>query len=243
MVKKLFVLVFIFYSSFTFAETIKTDVLVIGNGPGAVAAAIQSSRSKLKTVLLVKGDWMPMLQGKNMITIGDSHNIPSGIWGEFRKQVHQFYKSKPGYDTTYTAPLRFEPFAGAGILKKIVDTTSRLMLKLNAPYKVIERDGTGWKVTYTQNGKVYYVKAKALIDATDSNELVKLLGASLPTAPVYSDNLYRTSIAAGDDMLAPVNVAGKGLKQSESYFVQTQSAHANGHRARCRYNGSLLRIF
>jgi len=67
MIKKLFALIIIFYSSFAFAETIKTDVLVIGNGPAAVAAAIQSSRSKLKTVLLVNGSWMPMLQGKSMI--------------------------------------------------------------------------------------------------------------------------------------------------------------------------------
>ncbi|GAA4092216.1 FAD-dependent oxidoreductase [Mucilaginibacter panaciglaebae] len=218
MVKKLFVLVFIFSSSFTFAETIKTDVLVIGDGAGAVAAAIQSSRSKLNTVLLVSGGWMPMLQGKNMITVSDNRTIPSGIWGEFRKQVHQFYKSKPGYDTTYTAPLQFEPFTGAGILKNIADTTSRLKIKLDAPYKAIEKDGTGWEVTYTQNGKVYYVKAKALIDATNSNELVRLAGASLPPPLTYGNNLYRTSIAAGDDMPVPAN-AGNDVKRSASYLV------------------------
>lgn len=219
MIKKLFALIIIFYSSFAFAETIKTDVLVIGNGPAAVAAAIQSSRSKLKTVLLVNGSWMPMLQGKSMITIDDNHDIPSGIWGEFRKQVHQFYKSKPGYDTTYTSPLQFEPFAGAGILKKIADTTARLTLKLDAPYQAVERDGTGWKVTYTQNGEVYYVKTKTLIDATDGNKLVKLAGASLPAALTYNDHLYRTSIAAGDDLAVPVNVAGKSADPAASYFI------------------------
>jgi hypothetical protein len=219
MIKKLFALIIVFYSSFTFAETIKTDVLVIGNGPGAVAAAIQSSRSKLKTVLLVNGSWMPGLQGKSMITVDDNRTIPSGIWGEFRKQVHQFYKSTAGYDTTYTAPLQFEPFAGAGILKKIADTTSRLTLKLDAPYKTIEKDGTGWQVAYTQNGKIFYIKAKTLIDATEGNELVKLAGASCPPMLAYNDNLYRTSIAAGDDLIAPVNIQSKSADASKLHFI------------------------
>lgn len=223
MVKKLFALIIIFYSSVAFAETIKTDVLVIGNGPGAVAAAIQSSRSKLKTVLLVNGSWMPKLQGKNMITVDDNRTIPSGFWGEFRKQVHQFYKSKPGYDTTYTAPLQFEPFTGAGILKKIADTTTRLTLKLDAPYKTIEQDGTGWQVAYTQNGKVCYIKARTLIDATDGSELVKMAGASTPPMLAYNDNLFRTSIAAGDDLTAPVNVAGKRVNDAESRFIPMSS--------------------
>lgn len=219
MVKKLFTLIIVFYSSFAFAETIKTDVLVVGNGPAAVAAAIQSSRSKLKTVLLVNGSWLPMMQGKSMITISDNRTIPSGIWGEFRKQIHQFYKDKPGYDTTYTSPLQFEPFTGAGILKKIADTTTRLTLKLDAPYKTIEKDGTGWEVSYTQNGKVYYVKAKALIDATDGSKLVKLAGATFPPALVYSDNLYRTSIAAGDDLVW----AGKNAGSSAFHFIPMNS--------------------
>jgi len=219
MVKKLFALVIIFYSSFTFAETIKTDVLVIGSGPGAVAAAIQSSRSKLKTVLLVNGSWMPMLQGKNMIIIDGNSNLPSGIWGEFRKQIHQFYKNTPGYDTTYTAPLKFEPFTGAGILKKIADTTSRLTLKLDAPYKTIEKDGTGWEVSYIQNDKLYHVKAKTLIDATDGNQVTKLAGASVQPALAYSDNLYRTSIAAGDNLAVPVNITSKAVSPSVSHFI------------------------
>ncbi|MFD2874336.1 FAD-dependent oxidoreductase [Mucilaginibacter ximonensis] len=219
MVKKLFALIFIFYSSLAVAETIKTDVLVIGNGPGAVAAAIQSSRSKLKTVLLVNGSWMPTLQGKNMITLTDNSNLPSGIWGEFRRQIHQFYKSKPAYDTTYNAPLQFEPFTGAGILKKIADTTSRLTLKLDAPYKTVEKDGTGWEVAYTQNGKIYYVKTKTLIDATEGNEVTKLAGASLLPPLTYNDNLYRTSIVAGDELRVPVNSAGTPLNLTGWRFI------------------------
>jgi thioredoxin reductase len=37
------------HSSTTFADTIKTDVLVVGGGASGVAAAIQSARSNVKT--------------------------------------------------------------------------------------------------------------------------------------------------------------------------------------------------
>jgi hypothetical protein len=170
-------------------------------------------------MLLVKGDWMPAFQSKDMITVTNCHNLPSGIWGEFRKQIHQFYKTNPGYDTTYTSPLQFEPFAAAGILKKIADTTSRLTLKLNALYTAIKKDGTGWEISYTQNGKTNYIKTKTLIDATDGSEIVKMAGASLPPALVYNYNLYRTSIVAGDNLAASVNIGGKNIDPSQLYFI------------------------
>jgi hypothetical protein len=202
-VKKLISLILplLIHSCFVFAQTIKTDVLVIGNGPSAVSAAIQSSRSKLKTVLLVKGAWLEAMQDKGMVTVNANSKLPSGLWGEFRRHVNQLYKANPGYDTAYSAPLKFEPFAGAGILKKIADTSQRLVVKLNAPYTTVEKDGTGWKVTYTHDGRSDYVKAKTLIDATETGEIVKAAGATIPAPPVFGDNLYRTAISTGDDLL------------------------------------------
>lgn len=215
--KKLITLIltfFLFISSVT-AETIKTDVLVIGSGASAVSAAIQSSRSKLKTVLLVKGNWLEHMQGKEMLTVAANNKLPSGLWGEFRKQVYQFYKTSPGYDTTLTAPLKFEAFTGAGILKKIADTTKLLTVKLNAAYTTVEKNGTGWTVAYNHDGRTDYIKAKALIDATESGEIVTAAGATLPPAATYGVNLYRTSIATGDDL------AGQTLGDAKTAYPGT----------------------
>ncbi|MGF7082058.1 FAD-dependent oxidoreductase [Mucilaginibacter sp. UYCu711] len=200
MLKKLAVLIIFLNAYCAIAETIKTDVLVIGSGASAVTAAIQSSRSKLKTVLLVKGSWLENMQNKGMIIINANRNLPYGLWGEFRKHVQQLYKGTPGYDTTYNAPLKFEPFVGAGILKKMADTTQRLTIKLNTPYTAIEKDGTGWKISITQNGRTDYIKAKALVDATEIGEIVTMAGATFPPSITYGDNLYRTSIVSGDDL-------------------------------------------
>jgi len=200
MVKKLLLLLLLINASFTYAETIKTDVLVIGNGVSAASAAIQSSRSKLKTVLLVKGSWLEGMQDKAMVVVDANRNLSSGIWGEFRVRVHQFYKGTAGYDTTYNAPLKFEPFTGAGILKKIADTVKNLTIKLNTAYNVIKKDGTGWEVTIIENGKTNYIKTKTLIDATETGEVVTAVHAKLPPPTVYNANLYRTAIVIGDDL-------------------------------------------
>jgi hypothetical protein len=216
-VKKLIalILILVLNSCFVFAGTIKTDVLVIGNGVSAVSAAIQSSRSKLKTVLLVKGAWLEAMQDKGMVTVATNNKLPSGLWGEFRRQVNQLYRATPGYDTSYYAPLKFETFAGAGILKKIADTSQRLVVKLNASFTAVEKDGTGWKVTYTHDGRTDYIKAKALVDATETAEVVAAAGATLPSHTVYADNLYRTSIATGDDLLS------QGLTNTQTTYPGT----------------------
>lgn len=200
MFKKLVALIIFLNAYYAIAETIKTDVLVIGSGASAITAAIQSSRSKLKTVLLVKGPWLENMQDKGMITIDANRNLPYGLWGEFRRHVHQFYKNTPGYDTTYNASLKFEPFTGAGILKKMADTTTRLTIKLNTPYTAIEKDGIGWKISITQNGKTDYIRTKALVDATENGDIVSMAGATFPPTIAYGDNLYRTSIVSGDDL-------------------------------------------
>jgi hypothetical protein len=200
MLKKLAVLIIFLNAYCAIAETIKTDVLVIGGGASAVTAAIQSSRSKLKTVLLVKGAWLESMQDKGMITIDANRNLPYGLWGEFRRHVQQLYKGTPGYDTTYNAPLKFEPFAGSGVLKKMADTTQRLTIKLNTSYTAIEKDGTGWKISINQNGRTDYIKAKALVDATENGEIVTMAGATYPPSITYGDNLYRTAIVSGDDL-------------------------------------------
>jgi len=220
MVKKLLLLFLLINASFTYAETIKTDVLVIGNGISAVSAAIQSSRSKLKTVLLIKGTWLEGMQGKNMQYVISGSELPTGIWGEFRKEVRRFYKDTPRYDTSYNASLVFEPFVAANIFKKIADSTKNLTIKLNTPYTTIKKDGTGWEVTIIENGKTDYIKTKTLIDATETGEVVIKAGATIPNGydikNDYKGDLYRTSIAVGDFMDTPPNY---GYKDAD-YFLR-----------------------
>jgi hypothetical protein len=201
MVKKLLVFILLFSCCLAYGETIKTDVVVIGNGTSAIAAAIQSGRSKVKTLLLLNGPWLDELSLQKMITLNDPTYAPSGIWEEVDKELREFYKKTPGYDTLSKA-LKFEPYAAGAALKRMADTVKMLTSKINVSYTSIEKDGTGWKLEVVIKGEKVTIKAKVLVDGTEDGEMITKAGATLPPdIKTWLDkgaaDLYRTSIASG----------------------------------------------
>lgn len=178
MLRKLLLPLLLFACSFANAETIKTDVLVIGGGAAGVAAAIQSARSKVKTLLVEPGPWLggSMTMG-GMCVLDANRNLPSGIWGEFHRRVTDYYRPRLGYDTAHNSILRFEPYTGAEILKKWTDTVKNLTVKLKTPWTSIKKNGTGWDVGITIDGKAVVVQAKVLIDGTETGEVAAKAGA------------------------------------------------------------------
>jgi hypothetical protein len=183
MIRKLLIPLLLFTFSFAHAETIKTDVLVIGGGTSGVAAAIQAARSKVKTLLVEPGSWLggSMTMG-GMCVLDANRNLPSGIWGEFRRRVTDYYRPRLGYDTTHNSILRFEPYTAAEILKKMTDTVKNLTVKLNTPWASIKKDGTGWEVTITVNGEIVKVDAKVVIDGTEIGEVAAKAGTQFDEA-------------------------------------------------------------
>ena len=180
MLKKFLLICLLLKCSTGFAETIRTDVLVVGGGASGVAAAIQSARSKVKTMLIEQGPWLggSMTSG-GMCILEGNRNLASGIYAEFRNHVREFYKPRLGYDTTRNAPLVFEPYTGAAILKKITDTVKNLTVKMNTSFTGIKKDGTGWEVTITVDGKPVTIKAKLVVDATELGDVVAGAGVLL----------------------------------------------------------------
>ncbi|MDN3581871.1 FAD-dependent oxidoreductase [Mucilaginibacter flavus] len=236
MIKKLFLVLLLFNFSLTYAQTIKTDILVIGGGPSGTAAAIQGARSKLKTLLVEPGSQLcPGMTSQAMITVTPGKELSSGTWGEFRRRVREFYKSTADYDTTYNAPLKFEPYTGAAIIKKIADTVKNLTLKLNAPVSNIKKDDDGWTATITKDGKNQLVKAKVLIDATPNAVATEKFSKDFKPFNFLADNhqseAYRTSIATGvgfqgqlSDTISPKN----NYPQWPSYCIPLNAVVAKG---------------
>lgn len=182
MLKNILIVLLLTGLNYTYADTIKTDVLVVGGSASGVAAALQCARSKVKTILVEPGPWLggEMTSG-GMCVLEGNRSLPTGIWGEFRKNVRAFYSRTPGFDTTYNAPLRFEPYTGAAILKKMTDTVKLLTLKMNTPWTTVKKNGSGWEVSITENGKTNTIKAQVLIDATGTGDVAAKAGAAFTT--------------------------------------------------------------
>ncbi|RKR81452.1 FAD dependent oxidoreductase [Mucilaginibacter gracilis] len=198
MVKKILLILIISGFTVAYGQTIKTDVVVIGGGASGVAAGIQAARSNTKTLIVEAGPWLggSLTAGANCI-VDANRNLPSGIWGEFRKHVRQFYKNVPGFDTIANAPLRFEPYTGAAILKKITDTVKHLTVKINTPFTAIKKNGDTWELTITENGKPVTVKARVVIDATETGDVAAKAGAKFDVG-FDSKKTTGEAIAPGD---------------------------------------------
>ncbi len=189
MIRKILVFLLLFAFSYADAETIKTDVLVIGGGASGVAAAIQSARSKVKTILVEPNAWLGgSMTMSGMCVLDANRNMPSGIWGEFRRKVTDYYRPRLGYDTIHNSILRFEPYTGAQILKKITDTVKNLTVKLKTPWTNIKKDGTGWEVSITENGETVNIKAKVVVDGTETGEVAAKVGAQFVSDEGDKDN-------------------------------------------------------
>jgi hypothetical protein len=205
MIKRVAAFLVFFNCAVAFAQTIKTDVLVIGGSASGVAAAIQCARSKVKTVLVEQGSSLcPEMKGNSVITITVGHNLPSGIWGEFRNRIRDRYNKTPGFDTAYNAPLRLVPDIGAAILANIIDTVKNLTIALNTTFSGIKKDGDSWEVALNRGGKRETVKARVVVDATINGEVLNKANATIevfdPRENTAGSNTYRTAIACGDGL-------------------------------------------
>lgn len=227
MIKKLIVILFISNGSLLYGQTIKTDVLVIGGSPSGVSAAIQCARSKVKTILAEQGASFGGFTEKGMITVDANRNIPSGIWGEFRKHILDFYKHTPGYDTTHNAPLRFEPDTAGCILEKMADTTKNLTIYNNTTFAAIKKDGDYWEVNITRDGKAIKVRTRVVVDGTETGDVASKAGAKILSGfNGYKSSqfkTYRTSIAAAEDLPGPEynndNTAGDHYPPFPAYTI------------------------
>jgi hypothetical protein len=180
MIKKIFLLCLLLKCTASFAETIRTDVLVIGGGAGGVTAAIQSARSKIKTLLVEQGPWLGgSATSGGMCILPANRTLASGIYAEFRNHVRELYKPRIGYDTTRNVPLVYEPGTGAAILKKITDTVKNLTVNLNTTFNNIKKEGNAWEVTVTKNGAPLTIKARIVVDATELGDVAAAAGVLL----------------------------------------------------------------
>ncbi|HEX4878178.1 MAG TPA: FAD-dependent oxidoreductase, partial [Chitinophagaceae bacterium] len=86
-------LLLLFITATVHAQTVlRTDVLVIGGGTGGCAAGIQSARMGVNTIIAEPTVWLGgMFSSAGVAAFDGNHNMPSGIWGEFREQLYKVY--------------------------------------------------------------------------------------------------------------------------------------------------------
>ncbi|MDQ1140874.1 hypothetical protein [Pedobacter agri] len=181
--KKLFFLFIYLIPLFSQAQTIKTDVLVLGNSNAAFAAGIQSSESGVNTIILTQSDGFKL---------SEFNKLPqTGITKAFEKRARKSLKIAD----SIALPEITNQILNA-VIKNWSDSSKLLDVTNNTTYFELKRSGSGWEAKLTKEKSI---KAKVLIVADDIQKILPALKVtSLNVAEAtnlnYSENLYRTTI-------------------------------------------------
>ena len=162
------------------AEPEHVDVLVIGGGASGTAAAIQSARMGVGTMLVEETPWLGgMLTSAGVSCIDGNYNLRSGIFGEFADSLAVRYGSWDALKTGWVSNINFEPHVGQEILTNIAACCGDLLdvRRETEMLKVAKQEDGLWNVLFRNaDGKKYTVTADVLIDGTELGDVAKACG-------------------------------------------------------------------
>lgn len=156
------------------------DVIVLGEGTGAVAAAIQAARSGAKTLLVNPLPWLGgMLTSAGVSATDGNHQLPAGLWGEFRGLLRAHYGGEDSLFTGWVSNTMFEPSVGAKYWDELAAAEPKLKVFSNTQYQVSARLEAGWPVELIlADGERLQVEGKELIDGTDLGDVAAQVGVN-----------------------------------------------------------------
>ncbi len=154
------------------------DVIVLGGGTGGTAAAIQAARSGASTLLVEPTPWLGgMLTAAGVSAVDGNHQLPSGIWGEFRDSLYAYYGGVDQLATGWVSHTQFEPSVGARIFKNMAHPISNLKVLTNTQWSTISRRSGSWRVDLNLID-LPYAEGTVLIDGTDLGDVAAQVGVS-----------------------------------------------------------------
>lgn len=194
-------LLLLFITATVHAQTVlRTDVLVIGGGTGGCAAGIQSARMGVPTIIAEPTVWLGgMFSAAGVAAFDGNHNMPSGIWGEFREQLYKVYGGPNAVATGWVSNTQFEPHVGDSIIKSFAGALSHLNVLYQTEFVkaiVTGNTVTGAVFTNTKTKKQITIYAKQVIDATE-------LGDVLASAKIPFDMGMEASTVTGENVNVP----------------------------------------
>ncbi len=160
----------------------ETEVLVIGGTASGICAGLQSSRLGVKTIIAESTPWLGgMLTAAGVSAFDGNHNMPAGIFGEFRARLYQHYGGSNKVSTGWVSNTLFEPHVGDSIFKAMAKSEKHLQINYHYELLNVNKEGntiTGVLFYDNQYHKNILIKAKRYIDATELGDV--LAAAKIP---------------------------------------------------------------
>jgi len=151
------------------------DVVVLGAGTGAVSAAIQSARNGSRTLYVNPLEWHGgMLTAAGVSATDGNHNLPSGLWAEWRSLLRNYYGGADSLFTGWVSNTMFEPHVGHQLWVDLLAKEKNLTIYTSTEWDNISKIEKGWILRLRQLDA--YVEAKILIDGTDLGDVAAAVG-------------------------------------------------------------------
>ncbi len=159
---------------------LETDVLVIGGGTGGTAAAIQSARMGVRTILVEPTSMLGgMLTSAGVSCTDGNDQLPSGLWQEFRQALYQHYGRKQ-LNSGWVSNTNFEPHVGDSILKAWAAKEKNLQVYFGYEFETVQKKEnkvTGASLSNSDNTIVLEIRATVVIDGTELGDVFAAAGA------------------------------------------------------------------
>ena len=176
------------------------DVLVVGGGTAGIAAGLQSARLGVNTLIAEETTWLGgMISAAGVSAFDGNHNMPSGIWAEFREKIYQVYGGPKAVETGWVSNTLFEPHVADSIFKQMAAAEKKLTVMHQLRFIKALSDGTtitGATFINTKTGESITVNAKQIIDATE-------LGDVMASANIPFDIGMEAGSITGENMGVP----------------------------------------
>ncbi len=180
MKKNAIILAFFALFSAKISAQYTTDVLIVGGSASGTTAAIQSARMGVKTLLIEPTTWLGgMLTAAGVSATDGNHEMPSGLWGEFRDSLRKRYGGAEAIATGWISHTQFEPHVGAAVFKNMADREKKLTLFFNTTFlsvKKIEKSSEKYVISARKDGKNITINAKIVVDATELGDFAAAVG-------------------------------------------------------------------
>jgi hypothetical protein len=180
-------------------RVLRTGVLVIGGGTGGTAAGIQAARMGVSTIIVEPTAWLGgMITAAGVSAFDGNHNMPSGIWAEFREQVYKLYGGPEKVATGWVSNTLFEPHAGDSIFKQMAAAEKKLTVLFQWHFVQVLKKGNTITGAIFENDKreKLQVQATVTVDATD-------LGDVMADAGIPFDMGMEASGSTGENVQVP----------------------------------------
>lgn len=163
------------------SDVYEADIVIVGGGASGVPAAIQAARMGADVLVIEETKWLGgMLTAAGVSATDGNHQMPSGLWGEFRQKLYDHYGGPEEVFTGWVSNTLFEPQVGDRIFKEMVSAENGIHVLHG--YRIETANVDNGRLTeielFGKKGGEIRVRARQFIDATEYGDLLARAGAA-----------------------------------------------------------------